>query len=99
MKIVGNLVFTSGLTGRPGDAEAQIRNTFDKLSSVLEDAGTSIRNIVKATIYLTDLEDRARYLNDIWSEIFPENPPARTCVQAGLSPNTAVEIEAIAIIP
>ena len=97
--IVGNLVFTSGITGRPGDVETQIRNTLNKLKSILEAAGTSFENVVKATVYLADLNDRERYLNKIWQETFPKNPPARTCIQAGLAPGTFVEIEMVAVIP
>jgi len=97
--IVGNLVFTSGMTGSPGDVETQIRNTLSRLKTALENAGTSFENVVKATVYLTDLGDRERYLNKIWRETFPENPPSRTCVQAGLAPGTFVEIELVAVIP
>jgi len=97
--IVGNMVYTSGMTGGPGDVETQIRNTLKKLKETLEAAGTSFENVVKATVYLADLNDRERYLNKIWRETFPENPPARTCVQVGLAPGTAVEIEMVAVIP
>jgi len=97
--LVGNLVFTSGITGRPGDTETQIKNTLNRLKSIFEKAGTSFKNVIKATVYLADLSYRERYLNKIWRETFPENPPARTCVQAGLPPKTAVEIEMVAVIP
>ena len=97
--VVDNMVFTGGVTGRPSDPETQIRHTLNRLKSILEEAGTSLENVVKATVYLTNLEDRARYLNKIWRETFPKNPPARTCVQVGLSPETAVEIEMVAVIP
>jgi 2-iminobutanoate/2-iminopropanoate deaminase len=97
--IVGNLVFTSGMTGGPGDVETQIKNTLSRLKATLENAGTSFENVIKATVYLADLSDRERYLNKIWRETFPQNPPARTCVQVGLGPGTAVEIEMVAVIP
>jgi len=97
--VVGNLVFTAGMTGGSGDTETQIRNTFQRLKEVLEKAGTSLENVVKATVYLTDLSDREKYLNKIWKEMFPENPPARTCIQVGLAGDTKVEIEMIAVIP
>lgn len=97
--IVGDLVFTSGTTGGAGDVENQIRNALNKLEKTLKEAGTSFENIVKATVYLTNLEDRRKYLNPIWSETFKENRPARTCVEVGLGPETAVEIEMVAIIP
>jgi len=97
--IVGNLVFTSGMTGGTGDVESQIRNALNKLEKTLNEAGTSFEKIVKATVYLADLEYRQKYLNPVWSETFKENKPARTCVEAGLSQGTAVEIEMVAVIP
>ncbi len=97
--IVGNLVFTSGMTGGPGDVETQIKNTFEKLRKTLKQAGTSFENVVKANVYLADISDRKRYLNDLWRQNFPDNPPARTCVQAGMDPGVAVEIEMIARLP
>lgn len=77
----------------------QIKKTFDKLRAVLEEAGTTFDSVIKATVYLADLKDRERYLNDVWRETFPKNPPARTCIQAGLAPDTSVEIELVAMIP
>jgi 2-iminobutanoate/2-iminopropanoate deaminase len=95
-RTVGDLVYTSGVTGAPGDVPTQIRTCFEKLKQILDEAGASLDTVLKATIYLTDLEDRSRYLNDIWREYFPVNPPGRTCVQAGLGENVKVEIEFIA---
>lgn len=97
--ILGNLVFTSGMTGGPGDVETQIKNTFEKLRKTLKQAGTSFENVIKANVYLADISDRKRYLNDLWRQNFPDNPPARTCVQAGMDPGVAVEIEMIARVP
>ena len=98
--IVGSLVFTSGMTGTLGDVKTQIRNTLEKLKGVLESAGTSFENVVKETVYLADLKDRERYLNKIWKEAFPDNPPSRrTCIQVGLAPDVLVEIELVAVIP
>ena len=94
---VGDLVFTSGITGEPGDAETQIRNTVAKLRAALEAHGSSLENVIKGNVYLTDLDDRERYLNRVWKETFGEKSPARTCVQAGLAPGIAVEIEFIAV--
>lgn len=94
---VGDLVFTSGMTGEPGDTETQIRNTIAKLRAALEAHGSSLENVIKGNVYLTDLNDRERYLNRVWKETFGEKSPARTCVQAGLAPGIAVEIEFIAV--
>ena len=93
---VGDLVYTSGMTGEPGDTDTQIRKTIEKLKVALEAHGSSLGNVVKGNVYLTDLNDRERYLNKVWKEVFGEKSPARTCVQAGLAPGIAVEIEFIA---
>lgn len=97
--IVGNLVFTSGRTGGEGDTETQVRNALKRLEEALKAAGTDLQHVVKATVYLADLEDRPKYLNPVWEEVFGENRPARTCVEAKLGPGRAVEIEFVAVIP
>jgi 2-iminobutanoate/2-iminopropanoate deaminase len=96
--IVGNLVFTSGRTGGTGDIESQIKNCLARLETILKDAGTSFENVVKATVYLSDLEYRPKYLNPIWNEVFGDNKPSRTCVEAGLG-SADIEIDMIAVIP
>jgi len=96
--IVGNLVYTSGMGHREGDVEAQIRGTLKRLEETLKEAGTDFQHVVKATVYLTDLEDRAKYLNKIWGETFGDHRPSRTCVEVGLG-SIAVEIELVATLP
>ena len=95
----GNLLFLSGMTGEGEDTETQIRSVFEKIKKTLEEADSCMEKVVAATVYLTDLNDRPEYLNPIWREYFPENPPTRTCVQAGLSPPMKVEITVTALIP
>jgi len=95
-RVVGNLVITSGVVERTGDTPTQIRGCMEKLKQNLAKAGASFDTVIKMTIYLADLSDREKYLNDIWREYFPVNPPCRTTVEAGLGPDTRVEIEAIA---
>ena len=97
--IIGDLVFTSGMSGGTGDVETQIRTSLGKLEAALNEAGTSFENVVKATVYLADLNDRPKYLNPIWKETFGENRPSRTCIEASLGLGVAVEIELIAVIP
>ena len=96
---VGNLLFLAGMSGQPGDIKTQIKNTFEKIKTILEGAGSSMANVVRITVYLADLNYRAQYLNDLWREYFPDNPPARTCVQVVLAPEVYVEMEAIAKVP
>jgi 2-iminobutanoate/2-iminopropanoate deaminase len=95
----GDLLFLSGMTGGEGDPGTQTRKIFEKIKSVLEEAGSSMDKIVNATVYLTDLNDREKYFNAIWREYFPKNPPTRTCLQAGLAAPVKVEVTVVAIIP
>jgi len=95
---VGSILFLSGIIGRGDDKETRFRNTFERIRDVLEENGTSLEHVVNATVYLEDLDDRPAILNPLWREFFPENPPTRTCVQAGLL-GREIEITAIAEIP
>jgi len=99
-KKIGGTVYTSGVTGKPGDVPTQIRNVFEKLRAILQEAGTSFDKVVKVTIYLSDLSYREQYLNSIWNEYFGSNetPPSRTTVEAGLGLEVFVEIEMVATI-
>jgi 2-iminobutanoate/2-iminopropanoate deaminase len=103
---VGNLVFTSGqipLHPQTGDivgetAAEQALQVLQNLQAVLQAAGASLQNVVKTTIFLTDLSQFAA-VNAVYAEFFPENPPARSTVQvAALPRGVQVEIEAIAIV-
>jgi len=95
----GNLVFLSGVTGKGPDTGTQIKSIFESIKTTLEEVGSSLENVINATVYLTDLEEREKYLNPIWSELFPRNPPTRTTVQVVLAPPDAVEITVVALVP
>jgi len=94
----GNLLFLSGMIGKGDDKESKFRDTFERIKGVLEENGLSLENVVKATVYLEDINDRPKYLNPLWREYFPNNPPTRTCVEAGLN-GGQIEITVIAAIP
>lgn len=103
---VGNIVYTSGqisldpATGNlvEGDFSAQARRVFDNLRAVLHQAGGDFRNVVKATVYLTDLGN-FQALNNIYAEYFGDHKPARTTIQAAALPKgSAIEIDLIAVI-
>jgi len=103
---MGNLVFASGqipLHPQTGDivgetAAAQARQVLQNLQAVLQAAGASLQQVVKTTIFLTDLSQFAA-VNAVYAEFFPENLPARSTVQvAALPRGVQVEIEAIAIV-
>jgi len=102
---VGSFLFISGQVGKdpktgkvPGDKKEQIRLMFENVESLLKDAGAGMQHVVKTTVYLSDLKDREKYLNALWTEYFPKEAPTRTCVQAGLGEYIA-EMDAITIIP
>lgn len=103
----GNMLFVSGqipLNPQTGEmvgttAAEQARQVLNNLKAVLQAAGTSLDNVVKTTIFLTDLTQFAE-VNAVYAEFFPQNPPARSTIQVSALPRGAqVEIEAIAIIP
>jgi len=99
----GNLVFLSGqiplvpatMEIIDGDFERRARQVFDNLRAVAEAAGGSMDQIVKLTIYLTDLGNFGT-VNEIMTEYFSEPYPARAALGvAALPKNTDIEAEAI----
>ncbi|HET8938553.1 MAG TPA: RidA family protein [Polyangiales bacterium] len=80
-----------------GDIATQTRRVLDNLKAVLEGAGTELSKVVKATIYLADMNDFA-VVNQTYAEYFPNAKPARATVAvAGLPRNCKVEIDMIAL--
>ena len=101
---IGNLVFISGqiplhpITGEVilGNIVQQTHQVMKNLTAILEAGGSTLSQVVKTTVYLTDLADFAAF-NRVYQEYFPQNPPARATVQvAGLPKGVKIEIEAIA---
>ena len=79
--------------------EAEVRQVFANIEEVLGACGAKLENVVKATVYLSDM-DKFGELNAIYGEYFPDNPPARTCFEVGKLPlGVSVEIEVIAAQP
>ena len=102
----GQFVVTSGMLAMDasgnvvgvGDPAAQTRQVMDNIKAVLEAAGGSMQDVVFNLIFLSDL---AHYqaMNEVYGSYFPENPPARACVQSGLvKPEFLVEIAATAVV-
>lgn len=104
---VGNLVFTAGQAGVDpatqhvvaGGIAEQTARTFENLKAILEAAGTSLGNVIKATVFLKDINDFAA-MNAVYASYFGQTAtplPARTTVEAARLPkDVLVEIDLIA---
>jgi 2-iminobutanoate/2-iminopropanoate deaminase len=82
-----------------GDFDAQVRQAFANLSTVLEQAGASLDDVAKLTVYLTDI-GRLRDYGRIRAELMPGAAPASTAIEVGALawPGMMVEIEAVAVL-
>jgi 2-iminobutanoate/2-iminopropanoate deaminase len=103
----GGLLFVSGQVAWDpegggaieGGIGAQTRRVLDNLKAILEEAGTSLEQVLKTTCFLVDGADATTF-NEIYRTYFPADQPARsTIVVAGLSPGLLVEVEAVAAVP
>jgi len=103
---VGNLIFLSGQipihppTGElvTGDVGKQTRQVLDNIKGVLESQGLGMENVVKATVFLTDIGNFSQ-MNEVYATYFSSPPPTRSTVEvSGLAKGVNVEIEAIAWI-
>jgi len=104
--ITGDLVYTSGQIGidsktgqlAEGGFEAQLAQVFKNLAAVLDASGSSLEHVVKATVFLADMNDY-NTLNEFYKKQFKGDPPARTTVQVARLPRDAkVEIEVVAVV-
>ena len=98
-----NLIYTSGqIPINPennklviGDFELEVNQVLTNLDSILVAGGGSLVNVIKLSVYLTDIT-MFEIVNKVFSDCFPNNPPARTVVQVEALPmNARIEIEAI----
>ncbi len=81
-----------------GSITEQTRRVLKNISAVLEAAGSSMKKVVKVTVFLLDMNDFTE-MNEEYAKWFPEDPPARAAVQvARLPKNARVEIQAIAVV-
>jgi len=104
---IGNLVYTSGqipidpTTGKfaEGGIKEQTRQSLLNVKAILEEAGLMMKNVVKTTVFIADMNDFAD-MNAIYAEFFSEPYPARSAVAVKTLPKGAlVEIEAVAALP
>jgi 2-iminobutanoate/2-iminopropanoate deaminase len=102
----GGFVFVSGqLALQPGQKElmggeigAQTEQVFTNLRAILEEAGSSLDQLVKTTVFLQNLDDFAG-MNEVYAKHVGSTPPARSTVEVAKLPSGAlVEIEAIALV-
>jgi 2-iminobutanoate/2-iminopropanoate deaminase len=102
--ILDGMVFCSGQIGldpasgqlAEGDVQAQTHRALQNLSAVLEAASSSLANVVKTTVFLTDMGNFTA-MNEVYATYFSDEPPARSTVAVAELPKGAqVEIEAIA---
>ena len=101
--VAGDFVFLSGQTPRDADRkvigdsiEEQTRATLANVERVLAAAGAGLDDVVKVTVYLTDLTLFSRF-NALYASWFAQHKPARTTVEAGLQ-GVLVEIDVVAYI-
>ena len=103
---IGKLVYTAGqialypATGQmvEGDVQAQTEQALQNLRAVLKASGSSLKNVVKTTVFLQDMGD-FKAMNEVYGRYFDKKPPARSAVQVAALPLGAqVEIEAVALV-
>jgi 2-iminobutanoate/2-iminopropanoate deaminase len=103
--IVNNMFYSSGqipLTAEGdlinGTVEEQTHQVFKNLQAVLAKANASLETVVKATVFIKDMNDFPR-INEVYGEYFNTHKPARSCVEvARLPKDVLVEIEVIALV-
>jgi len=89
----GDMLFVSGMIPidpktnelSKGDIEVQATLVLDNIKAVVEAAGFSMKNVLKAEVFMKDLKDFGKY-NAIYVKYFPQDPPARVTVQAAALP-------------
>ncbi|MFH1050081.1 MAG: RidA family protein [bacterium] len=105
IKAGSNFVFMSGQIPLDADGnmveggiENQTKQVLENMKAVLTEAGLTMKNVVKTTVFLKDMNDFAM-MNAIYGEYFNENPPARSAIEvARLPKDVSVEIECIAVV-
>mgnify|MGYP001058189245 CR=1 FL=1 len=104
---IGQLLFTSGQIPLDpktnelveGDIRIQTKQVIENVKVILESAGTSMENTVKTMLFLTDMGEFP-LVNEVYSQYFERELPARSCVEVSHLPRDAkIEIEAVAFIP
>ncbi|WNF37084.1 RidA family protein [Bacillaceae bacterium IKA-2] len=103
--IVNNMFYSSGqIPLKPngeliqGNVQEQTDQVLKNVAAVLKEAGTSLENVVKTTVFIKDMNDFP-LINEVYESYFSSHKPARSCVEvARLPKDVLVEIEVIALI-
>ena len=81
----------------PGDISAQTETTLENISGLLHAVGSSLRDVIRCTVYLKNMDDFGR-MNEVYGRYFTNEPPARSTVEvARLPKDLLVEIDVIAL--
>jgi endoribonuclease L-PSP, putative len=82
----------------PEDIKEQTKQSLNNVTEILREAGASLKDVVKVTVFLRDLSNFSE-VNEVYGKFFTENYPARCCVEISKLPKDAgVEIEVMAIL-
>ena len=101
---IGDFLYTSGQialdpkSGKflSGEIKEETEQTLKNISAILKADGLELENVIKTTVYLSDIDDFVK-MNQIYEKYFSKNKPARACVQVAALPKGAkIEIDAIA---
>lgn len=91
------LIYVSGTLAAKGDIKQQTMGVLDTIGATLKAAGSSLPNVVAATVYLKDPADAAA-MTEVWRTVWPKDAPTRTTVSAGLvSADALIEIAVVAV--
>lgn len=81
-----------------GSVEHEGAMALENVRIILQELGSSLDKVLKVTVYLLDMDEFDRF-NQVYRQVFPENQPARTCIQAAKLPfETRVEIDVVAAL-
>jgi reactive intermediate/imine deaminase len=105
----GHLIFASGQVSRNvngetvgvGDIKAQTRQVLENLKAVLEEGGATLDDVVKVTVFVTNVAEQFAQIHEVRGEYWKDDYPASTLVEisALADPDLLIEIEALAVIP
>ncbi len=96
--LTGQVPFKDGVPMTNGSIEDQTRAVLDDIKATLATAGCTLRDVVKAMVWLTERADFPGF-NTVYGEYFPEEPPARSAVVNDLLVDVKVEVEVVAYRP